>query len=64
MKTFHIPTPGDIEGRAGALGVSMRRVLLAANVYPAQWHDWKNGKTAPLISTVQKLIDALDKLSE
>lgn len=54
-----IPTPLDIEFLALKAGKKMGQVCQEAGVAHNTYCRWKHGKTAINVSTLQKLLDAL-----
>lgn len=51
-----------IEARAKKGGFKMSAVLAAAKVDESTWWRNKNGKASPLMSTLEKIDQALDKM--
>jgi transcriptional regulator with XRE-family HTH domain len=52
----------DIKQRAAAAGFNMAEVSREAGLDQAQVSRWISGKTVPLVSSVDKLKQALDRL--
>jgi len=52
----------DIKQRAFAAGFNMAEVSREAGLDQAQVSRWSSGKTIPLVSSVDKLRQALDRL--
>lgn len=49
----------DIERRAKAAGVSMASLLAKAGLNESTWWRWKQGKSSPLLSSLDKVAKAI-----
>lgn len=49
----------DIERRAKAAGVSMASLLSKAGLNESTWWRWKQGKSSPLLSSLDKVSKAI-----
>lgn len=63
MPDWTIPTPGDIEARAEALGTTMAEVCRRAGVARSNVTRAKRGETSLSVPSLKRLIEALDQIA-
>jgi len=60
MDAIPMPTPAAIEDAARARRISIASVCRRADIDPTAFQKWKAGKGSPNLSTIQKMIDAIE----
>lgn len=52
----------DIEARAKAAGVPIRRLCQVAGIAPSNWNRWKTEQTSPSFATWSRIESAVQEL--
>lgn len=62
MDEIPIPTPEDIEAALKRRKLSLASMLRRADLDGQTFMRWKNGRTSPTLSTVQRMKDAIESV--